>query len=105
MRHISSQFMMQYEFLHQGLVPDDAEDPRIPSDEWETFWSQLMPKDLDLKQFRNFVNHDIWFDERSTGPPPCVGLKESVAPTLSPTSGIVDPEPATLQQSHSGWSS
>lgn len=31
-----------------------------------------MPAHLDLKQFRNFVNPDMWFDERSIAAPKAV---------------------------------
>ena len=90
---------IQYEFLHHGCIPDGSEDPHIPADDWEAFWSRVLPKDLDLKQFRNFVNPDMWFDEPGSGPPPTVTIKE---PVLTPFNETSTPGYPALHQSRSG---
>ena len=51
-----------------------------------------MPENLDLKQFRTFVNPDMWFDECSTGPPPIVIPQESIEFVPSPIIETPTPE-------------
>lgn len=54
-----------------------------------------MPENLDLKQFRTFVNPDMWFDECSTGPPPIGMPQESMESVPSPIIETPTPESST----------
>ena len=56
-----------------------------------------MPENLDLKQFRTFVNPDMWFDECSTGPPPIVIPQESMEFVPSPIIETLTPESSALR--------
>lgn len=57
---LATQRSLQYEWLHTNNIPEDASEPDIPDEDWDTIWdNNILPPSLDLKQFSK---SDIWFD-------------------------------------------